>query len=202
MSADFPNQVLKVPHTSLSGKTLKKPVKKFFKNILFKYYPKASHSFVRREIKESEKCLKLEKIIKKKPPISIYLGKLETTVGVAYIYTKACNESGEVGLNFSEAREKLGDLICLKLLNELVKEIFDWKIICHEFTLLNIVLEETEESKRFILVDGFGDPYPIPLYSLSSSLNRYLMKKKIKNNSRRFPYIWNDKTNLFEQKTI
>ena len=55
ISADFPNQVLKVPHTRLSGKTLKKPVKKFFKNILFKYYPKASHSFVRREIKESEK---------------------------------------------------------------------------------------------------------------------------------------------------
>ena len=193
ISASLPGKVIKIPSLRINSKTKNRPVKRKIKNISNSFFPRYQWTrFVKREIEETTKCLKVKDSIKGAPPISLYLGNINTNFGKGYIYQMVANKEGQLGLKFGQAELKYGDEYCLELLNRLVEEIFAWNIILPDFNRENIVLDESGNTPRFVLVDGFGSYFFLSISSFSRKFNERQLRHIFASSKKRFIYNWNN----------
>ena len=129
-------------------------------------------------------------------PISRLYGFVETDQGQASIVERIFCENETLGPNLKKLRDtKHFQKNHVSLLNDFVARILSWKINTTDMNIDNIVYGTNRGQPQFILVDGIGDNYAIPVRkwsrfvmqkSQSSSFNRIAQDLGIQWNSRKF----------------
>ena len=85
----------------------------------------------------------------------------------------------------------------LAALNTFVAALYDWHIPAYDLGPKNIVWDTA--SKRFVLVDGFGDRAVLPLKTWFRRLNNRRLDRAFAETAQKCPLIWDGKARQFRQ---
>lgn len=167
----FPNRpdvVVKVlrPHVGFQPN---KPIRNFLK-------ARSTRQLYRFMFREYEAFLeaKLRQISSPGPlPISELYWLQRTSKGLGMVAERACSRSGATATSLGTLqRAGAIDDTMFHALNEFIARIEALDIIANDANPENVLLDETNETPRFLLVDGFGDPNPFQIKRLSLALRK------------------------------
>lgn len=107
-------------------------------------------------------------------PISRLFGFVETDIGSASIVERIHDGTGMIGPNLLALRDSgaFGPAH-VSLLNDFAQRLLSWKVRTTDMNMLNVSYGIRAGRPQFVLVDGIGDTFAVPLRTWSE----YAMKK-------------------------
>jgi len=86
---------------------------------------------------------------------------------------RACGRSGATATSLGTLQRAGGiDDQTLSVLNDFIARIEALDIVANDTNPENVLLDESNDAPRFLLVDGFGDPNPFQIKRLSLALRK------------------------------
>lgn len=106
-------------------------------------------------------------------PISELYWLQHTSRGLGMVAQRARSRSGEIATSLGGLKRTDGiDDALLQALNLFIARMEALDIVANDTNPENVLLDESVEPPRFLLVDGFGDPNPIQFKRLSAKLRK------------------------------
>jgi hypothetical protein len=114
---------------------------------------------------------------------------------------RARSRSGEAATSLGLLQRAGGiDDTILHALNEFIARIEALDIIANDTNPENVLLDETDETPRFLLVDGFGDPNPLQIKRLSRTLRKKSLARRWNRMAEFLGLDWNPTTESLERR--
>lgn len=158
---------------------------------------------IRKEIKEYERVVALERRGFGVSPIAHMYGYAATDRGPALIVEKIESHDGK---NAQSLRQILSrrtlDLNELKALNIFAKNLLEFDVRASDLTAANIVLghrftDSPNPPLEAVLVDGYGDTHLIPVRAWSRHLNALSNHRRLHRIAQFLGLQWDEQTRLF-----
>ncbi|KUJ79132.1 hypothetical protein AVO44_11100 [Ruegeria profundi] len=182
---DFPELLIKVTRPR------KRPIRSYTKRLIRRVFPDAIYRNALKEMEcELKAALKSGTDIAQLP-LARSFGVVQTDVGPGLVVERIQSEDGQLARQLSWVCEQgtLSDEV-LNQLNSFVKSLFQLQIVGRDIHPENIVYGLRNQTKMFVLIDGFGERNVIPLRTLSRRLNDRSLSRQMQYIADRTGLIW------------
>lgn len=131
------------------------------------------------------------------PPIADLRGFVVTDLGLGMLTEKIRGPSGQLAEQLHKIY-KSGQLEDhLSLLNDFARSLFEWDVIANDINAGNVVLGERHGKLQFVLVDGLGESYLIPVRNWFRWVNRRSLNKRLQRTAASCGLHWDSKLRAF-----
>lgn len=134
-------------------------------------------------------------------PISRLFGFIQTDIGPASIVERIHCGDRTIGPTHNELQQtgKFGSHL-IELLNDLVARILSWQVRTTEMNMLNVVYGVRGGRGQFVLVDGIGDNFAIPIRTWSLTAMKKGQSESFVKIARNLDIGWNERAWSFEPR--
>lgn len=132
-------------------------------------------------------------------PVSRLYGFAQTDIGTASIVERVHCDDGPIGPTLSDLKRK-GAFSSehLVLLNDFAARILSWQVRTTDMNMNNIAYGEREGRPQFVLVDGIGDTFAIPIRTWSLFAMKKGQAESFTKIARELGLNWNESRWRFE----
>ncbi len=176
----------------------KRPIRSYTKRLIQQVFPDAKYRNALKEMEcELKAALKSGSDIAKLP-VARAFGIVQTDVGPGIIVERIQSEDGQLAPQLSSVC-KQGQLTddVLSELNSFVHRLFQLQIVGRDIHPENIVYGLRNQTRIFVLIDGYGERNLVPLRTLSRRLNNRSLSKQMQYIADRTGLLWDKSQRVF-----
>lgn len=131
-------------------------------------------------------------------PIPRMLGFVETDLGSASIVERIQDGAGVIGPNLLSMRESGAfGREHVPLLNDFAQRLLSWKVRTTDMNMLNVSYGIRDGRPQFVLVDGIGDNFAIPIRTWSERAMKRGHSRSFAKIARHFDLVWDPVAHRF-----
>lgn len=131
-------------------------------------------------------------------PITHLFGICRTDLGPATMVERIGDADHPVGLSLKSMRQQGAlDGTLVPLLNDFADRLLRWQVRTTDMTMQNIVLGERAGVRQFVLVDGIGDVFSIPIRTWSKTAMRIGQRQSLAAIARKLGLGWDARAHRF-----
>ena len=131
-------------------------------------------------------------------PITHLFGICRTDLGPATMVERIGDADHPVGLSLKSMRQQGAlDGTLVPLLNDFADRLLRWQVRTTDMTMQNIVLGERAGVRQFVLVDGIGDVFSIPVRTWSKTAMRIGQRQSLAAIARKLGLGWDARAHRF-----
>lgn len=131
------------------------------------------------------------------PPLAGIASLVLTPSGLGQIVERIAGPEGRTAPTLDDLLQAPLRPEMLEALNGFVAALYDWHIPAYDLGPKNIVWDAA--SRRFVLVDGFGDRSALPLKTWFRGFNNRRLDRAFAGTAQKCPLIWDRKARRFTQ---
>ncbi|SHH04724.1 PhoP regulatory network protein YrbL [Cognatiyoonia sediminum] len=178
-----------------------------FGDLTKRFFPSTRTRSITKQHEEYQRQLRESQQSAASLPVSLFYGFAPTNLGTGEIFERVTNDSGENAPTLRDVHDQ-GDFDINKL-NTFVEHLYSLAICVSDLNPANFVYgyRHTEAgqkspNKSWVLIDGYGDRFAIPIRTLNATTRRYSIDDAFKR-SRKLPNLeWNAKERRFQRPTL
>ncbi len=134
-------------------------------------------------------------------PIPRKFGFVETDLGSASIVERIHDGAGVIGPNLATMRETGAfGAEHIPLLNDFARRLLDWKVRTTDMNMLNVSFGVRAGRPQFVLVDGIGDNFAVPIRTWSERAMKWGHSKSFARIARHLGIGWNPVAHRFAER--
>lgn len=169
----------------------KRPNRSFAKRLIRQLMPDSAYRNALKEIEGEMKAALKSGTDIEHLPLARCFGIAQTDIGPAIIVERIETDDGQLAHPLARLCEK--GALSEDLLNELnsfAKKLFQLQVVARDIHETNIVYGLRNETRMFLLIDGYGERNLVPLRTLSRRLNDRSLHKQMNGIAERVGLIW------------
>ena len=141
------------------------------------------------------------------PPIAHYYGFAQTNLGLGEVTERITNAAGENAPTLKDIHQT--DAFDLDALNAFVNALYEASVCVSDLNPGNIVYgfrhtgpTGEDPEQKWVLVDGIGDRFAVPIRTLSTATRRFSIDDAFKRSKKLPGLTWNAKKRQFQRPTL
>ncbi|WP_282119655.1 YrbL family protein [Ruegeria atlantica] len=169
----------------------KRPNRSFAKRLIRRLLPDSVFRNALKEIEGEMKAALKSGTDIEQLPLARCFGIAQTDIGPAIIVERIESDDGQLAHPLAKLCEDgaLSEDV-LNELNSFAQKLFKLQIVARDIHETNIVYGLRNETRMFLLIDGYGERNLIPLRTLSRRLNDRSLHKQMNGIAERVGLIW------------
>ncbi|MEP5761850.1 MAG: YrbL family protein [Litoreibacter sp.] len=188
------DRLIKVLHSmekELNHDGLKGTIRRKFPNTIYRFLFREYDSYIRMMMALGSSDVS--------PPMAHQWGLVETDLGLGMICERITLNNSDIAPTTKQILQN-GDISeHLDLLNQFVQNLFTFDVRLNDLNARNVVLGERDGRKQFILIDGMGDSWVIPLRRWSDRINNKSLQRRIAILAHELNLSWDEETGSLRQ---
>ena len=133
-------------------------------------------------------------------PVSELFWLQRTSRGLGMVAERARGQSGGPAVSLGDLKRDGGfDATMLDALNGFIARMEVLDVVVNDTNPENVLLDESHDTPRFLLVDGFGDPNPIQVKRLSPTLRKRSRARRWNRMAEFLELEWNPTKEMLER---
>lgn len=156
-----------------------------------------AYALYRREQKAWNDAMLRAAIRGNSPPLAGIGSLVLTQSGLGQMVERIVDAEGRTAPTLDDLLHEPLRPDMLEALNAFVAALYDWHIPAYDLGPKNIVWDAA--SRRFVLVDGFGDRSVLPLKTWFRGFNNRRLDRAFAETAQKCPLIWDAKARSFAQ---
>ena len=178
-----------------------------FGDLTKRFFPSTRTRSITKQHEEYQRLLREGQQSAASLPVSVFFGFTPTNLGRGEVFERVTNEAGENAPTRRGVHDQ-GDFD-INELNAFVAQLYSLAICVSDLNPANFVYGYRHEKtgaksaeKTWVLIDGYGDRFAIPIRTLNATTRRYSIDDAFKR-SRKLPKLeWNAKERRFQRPTL
>jgi len=191
-----PDLIVKVllEHTENAPRNVVKALKYNVRNRLM---PSSRYRFLYREYKSYIDIKLSQRERDGVPPVAELRGMIQTDIGLGMLFEKIVDQSGALARTVSSVLRESGESHHIELLNQFVRQLFQWNIKVNDLNADNIVLGHRHGRDCVVIVDGLGDSHMIPVRTWFRVVNHRSLSKRLASMANDLGLVWDTRRREF-----
>jgi hypothetical protein len=190
---DYPDVLFKVLRDPAG-----RPMPRTFRGITQRLFPSVRYRPIRKEYEAYLALLPRMAGQSGEIPITHLYGLCQTDLGPATMVERIGDQTHPVGESLrTMALDGTFDAAMVPLLNDFAERLLRWQVRTTDMTMQNIVLGLRAGRRQFVLVDGIGDVFAIPIRTWSVTAMRIGQRQSLAAIARKLGLGWDARTHRF-----